>query len=47
MIEPSNYDHGQEIIPTHIKSKTECNLIWSKEGCQFGKNWNNFKDDLV
>ena len=47
MTEPSNYDHGQEIIPTHILSKTECDLIWSREGCQFGRNWNKYKENLL
>ena len=36
---------GQEIIPTHPLSKTECGLIRSREGCQFGRNWNNFKTE--
>jgi hypothetical protein len=36
---------GQEIIPTHPLSKTECGLIRSREGCQFGKNWNGFKNE--
>lgn len=40
-----NLDHGQEIIPTHPLSKTECKRIWSREGCQFGKNWNKYKED--
>lgn len=36
---------GQEIIPSHPLSKTECGLIRSREGCQFGKNWNGFKEE--
>jgi len=36
---------GQEIIPSHPLSKTECGRIRSREGCQFGKNWNGFKEE--
>jgi hypothetical protein len=43
----SNYDHGQEIIPTTLLSRTECKRIISREGCQFGRNWNNFKMVLI
>ena len=45
--EITNFDHGQEIIPSHILSKTECKQIWSSEGCRFGKNWNEFKEKLI
>lgn len=37
-------ERGQEIIPKHPLSKTECKLIRSREGCQFGINWNSFKE---
>jgi len=45
MAEISNIDHGMEIIPTHPLSKTECGRVWSHAGCQFGKNWNTFKEN--
>lgn len=41
--DPNLTDWYQEIKPSSIHSKTECYLNWSREGCLFGKNWNNTK----
>jgi len=44
---PNLTEWGMEIIPTKLTSKTECSRYWSRCGCQFGKNWNKFKEGLL
>jgi hypothetical protein len=38
---------GQKIIPDCEDDLTECKLIRSLERCQFGKNWNSYKEEIA
>lgn len=42
-----NMMRDQNVIPSTLQERTDCGLLWSREVCQFGKNWNRFKEDLI
>jgi hypothetical protein len=37
----------QNEIPESLYEFTECGELRSHAGCQFGRNWNDFKDEIA